>query len=91
MRRLVLVLCGISPEAVGRAAKQALAGCVLAAVLSGCASQTITERHYYEPTESTAFKREDGLTVGAVKSEVIKTGAPDWSDSKSISLISVGK
>ena len=54
-------------------------------------SQTITERHYYEPTESTAFKREDGLTVGAVKSEVIKTGAPDWSDSKSISLISVGK
>ena len=31
------------------------------------------------------------LTVGAVKSEVIKTGAPDWSDSKSISLISVGK
>ena len=51
----------------------------------------ITERHYYEPTESTAFKREDGLTVRAVKSEVIKTGAPDWSDSKSISLISVGK
>ena len=31
------------------------------------------------------------MTVGAVKSEVIKTGAPDWSDSKSISLISVGK
>ena len=75
MRRLVLVLCGG----------------VLAAVLSGCASQTITERHYYEPTETTALKREDGLTVGAVKSAVIKTGAPDWSDSKSISLISVGK
>lgn len=75
MRRLVPVLCGG----------------VLAAVLSGCASQTITERHYYEPTETTALKREDGLTVGAVKSEVIKTGAPDWSDSKSISLISVGK
>ena len=91
MRRLVLVLCGISPEAEGRAAKRALAVCVLAAVLSGCASQTITERHYYEPTETTALKREDGLTVGAVKSEVIKTGAPDWSDSKSISLISVGK
>lgn len=66
MRRLVPVLCGG----------------VLAAVLSGCASQTITERHYYEPTETTALKREDGLTVGAVKSEVIKTGAPDWSDSK---------
>jgi len=43
MRRLVLVLCGG----------------VLAAVLSGCASQTITERHYYEPTETTAFKREE--------------------------------
>ena len=82
-----------------------LCGAVLAAaVLAGCASQTITERHYYEPTETTALerhyyeptaetalKREDGLTVGAVKSEVIKTGAPDWSDSKSISLISVGK
>lgn len=67
------------------------AACVAVSLLCGCASQTITERHYYEPTESTAFKREDGLTVGAVKSEVIKTGAPDWSDSKSISLISVGK
>ena len=69
-----------------------LCGGVLSAVrLSGCASQTITERHYYEPNAETALKREDGLTVGAVKSEVIKTGAPDWSDSKSISLISVGK
>ena len=67
------------------------AACGAVSLLCGCASQTITERHYYEPTESTAFKRADGLTVGAVKSEVIKTGAPDWSDSKSISLISVGK
>ena len=67
------------------------AACGAVSLLCGCASQTITERHYYEPPESTAFKREDGLTVGAVKSEVIKTGAPDWSDSKSISLISVGK
>ena len=55
-----LVLCGISPEAEGRAAKQALAVCVLAAtVLSGCASQTITERHYNEPNEKTALKREE--------------------------------
>ena len=74
MRRIVLILYGG----------------VLAAVLSGCASQTITERHYYEPTETTALKREDGLTVGALKAEVIKTGQPDWS-TKSISLISVGK
>ena len=42
-------------------------------------------------TKAMIDEREDGLTVGAVKSEVIKTGAPDWSDSKSISLISVGK
>ena len=65
--------------------------CTAVSLLCGCASQTITERHYYEPTAETALKREDGLTVGAVKSEVIKTGAHDWSDSKSISLISVGK
>ena len=65
--------------------------CAAVSLLCGCASQMITERAYYEPTEATAFRREDGLTVGAVKSEVIKTGAPDWSDSKSISLISVGK
>ena len=60
-------------------------------ILGGCASQCITERHFYEPTEATAFKREDGMTVGALKAEVIKSGSPDWSDSKSISLISVGK
>lgn len=71
-------------------ARIALAG-FLAALLCGCASQQIIERHYYEPTESTALKREDGTTVGAVKSEVIKSGAPDWSDEKTISLISIGK
>lgn len=59
--------------------------------LAGCASQRIVERHYYEPTEATSHVREDGLTVGAVKSEMVKDGQPDWSDSKSISLISVGK
>lgn len=69
---------------------QILCGGVLAVALSGCASQQIVERHFYEPTEATAVKREDGLTVGAVKVEVIKTGQPDWS-AKAISLISVGK
>jgi len=59
--------------------------------LVGCASQQIVERHFYEPTPETAFKREDGMTVGAVKSEAIKSGSPDWSDQKSISLISIGK
>ena len=76
MKRHSLAMCG---------------GVLVGAVLSGCVSQTITERQYYEPTAETALRREDGLTVGAVKSEVIKSGAPDWSDSKSISLISVGK
>ena len=68
----------------------ALAG-FLVALLCGCASQQIIERHYYEPTESTALKREDGTTVGAVKSEVIKSGSPDWSDATTISLISIRK
>lgn len=61
------------------------------ATCAGCVNQSIVERHYYEPTLETACKRSDGLTVGALKCEVIKSGSPDWSDSKSISLISVGK
>ena len=59
--------------------------------IGGCASQRITERHYYEPTDKTAIKRGDGMTVGALKTEIIKSGSPDWSDSKSLSLISVGR
>ena len=74
MRRLVPVLCGG----------------VLAAVLCGCASQQIVQREFYEPNEATMREREDGLKVGALKSETVKTGQPDWS-TKSISLISVGK
>lgn len=70
-------------------ARLGIAG-LLGAFLSGCASQQIVERHYYEPTDKTALKREDGTTVGAVQSEVIKSGAPDWSN-KTISLISIGK
>ena len=58
MRRLVPVLCGG----------------VLAAVLSGCASQSTVAREWYEPTEATALKREDGTTVGALKSETVKSG-----------------
>ena len=62
-----------------------------AALVCGCASQCIIERHYYEPTDKTALKREDGMTVGALKTEILKSGSPDWSDSKSLSLISVGR
>ena len=68
-----------------------LAAALVSAVLAGCASQSIVERHYYQPTDTTVLKREDGLSVGAVQVEIIKSGSPDWSDSKSISLISVGK
>ena len=45
------------------------AACGAVSLLCGCASQTITERHYYEPTESTAFKREDGLSSGLERLE----------------------
>ena len=51
-----------------------------AALVCGCASQCIRQFEYYEPTAETA-----------IKTEVIKSGSPDWSDSKSISLISVGR
>ena len=68
----------------------ALCGGVIAAVLCGCASQQIVQREFYETNEATMREREDGLKVGALKSETVKTGQPDWS-TKSISLISVGK
>lgn len=69
----------------------AFAACALAAALSGCISQTITRREFYEPTNQTLQTRKDGFKFGAIKSETIKTGSPDWSDSKSLNLISVGR
>lgn len=60
----------------------------LVGVVSGCASQSIRITEYYEPTEATLVVREDNLKVGAVKSETIKTGQPDWSGNKSFSLFS---
>ena len=71
MRWLVLVLCG---------------GVLAAVLLSGCASQSTVTREWYEPTEATALKREDGTTVGALKSETVKSGQPDWSGNKHFSL-----
>ena len=41
----------------------------VAVLLCGCASQSTVAREWYEPTESTAFKREDGTTVGALLQE----------------------
>ncbi len=72
MRRLVL-LC---------------AACGVVAALCGCASQTMRTVEYYEPTDATLHKREDGLKVGAVKSETVKSGQPDWSGNKTFSLFS---
>ena len=66
-----------------------LCGGVLSAVLlSGCASQTLRTVEYYEPTKATLHERGDGLKVGAVKSETIKSGQPDWSGNKTFSLFS---
>ena len=66
-----------------------LCGGVLSAVLlSGCASQTMRMIEYYEPTDATLHEREDGLKVGAVKSETVKSGQPDWSGNKTFSLFS---
>jgi hypothetical protein len=72
MRRLVPVLCGG----------------VLAAVLCGCASQRTESREWYEPTPTTMQTRKDGQRIGALKSETIKSGQPDWSGNKTFSLFS---
>ena len=64
------------------------AACGVLAALCGCASQRTVVREWYEPTEATTMKREDGMTVGALKSETIKSGQPDWSGNKTFSLFS---
>ena len=63
------------------------AACGAVSLLCGCASQRTEIREWYEPTEATTLKRKDGMTVGALKSETIKTGQPDWSN-KTFSLFS---
>lgn len=69
---------------------RAIIALALAAALTGCIGQRISVREYYEPTDATLTHREDGLSHGALKSETIKTGSPDWSD-KSFSVIGVGR
>ena len=63
-------------------------GALAAALLCGCASQSLRTVEYYEPTPETIHEREDGLKVGAVKLETTKSGQPDWSGNKSFSLFS---
>ena len=67
--------------------RRVLAVCVLA--FSGCVSQEIVSREYYEPTEATLQTRPDGCKHGALKSETMKSGSPDWSGNKSFSLLSM--
>lgn len=67
---------------------RALALAPLCAALCGCASQRVESREWYEPTEATARTRPDGERVGALKSETIKSGQPDWSGNKAFSLFS---
>ena len=67
----------------------ALCGGVLAAaLLCGCASQSLHTVECYEPTPETIHERGDGLKVGALKSETTKSGQPDWSGNKSFFLFS---
>lgn len=66
-----------------RAVSAALAASVLLAVgaaLCGCYGQRVTVREFYEPTSETLTRRDDGLAVGAVKSETIKSGSRDEGD-----------
>lgn len=67
----------------------AAVGALMLAVTAGCA-QNIVYREFYEPNEKTLLKRDDGTTVGAVKAEATKTGAPNWSDNKTLSISVLG-
>ena len=61
---------------------------LVAAFLAGCASQKVVQREFYPPDETTLQVREDGMKIGALKSETTKSGQPDWSGNKSFSLFS---
>ena len=87
------------PRSLRRAAKSERSGvmkrwqpalCVglCAIALIGCATQQVVQREYYPPDETTIQVRNDGMRIGALKSETIKSGSPDWSGNKSFSLFS---
>lgn len=58
------------------------------ALLAGCATQKVIQREFYPPDDKTLCVREDGMKIGALKSETTKSGQPDWSGNKSFSLFS---
>ncbi len=62
----------------------AIAGAVIMTV-TGC-SQQIVYREFFAPTDDVKLIRGDGTTVGAVKIEATKAGAPNWSDHKTLNL-----
>ena len=64
------------------------AACGAVSHLCGCASQRVETREWYEPTPTTMQTRKDGQRIGALKSETIKSGQPDWSGNKTFSLFS---
>lgn len=61
---------------------------IVVGLLTGCAAQSTRIMEYYEPTPETMYERDDKLKVGALKSETIKSGQPDWSGDKTFSLFS---
>ena len=68
----------------------AIAGAgMLAMTAAGC-SQNIVYREFYAPTDNVKLVRGDGTTVGAVKIEATKAGAPNWSDHKTLSVSFMG-
>ena len=68
--------------------KRIVLAVLLAALLAGCATQKVVQREFYPPDEKTLSVREDGMKIGALKSETTKSGQPDWSGNKSFSLFS---
>lgn len=66
-----------------------LSGAVLLLAVAGC-SQQIVYREFYAPNDDVKLQREDGTTVGAVKIEATRQGAPNWSDNKSLSISFLG-
>ena len=60
---------------------EVVGGFVLAAALCGClGNQSLVTREFYEPTQETLTRREDGYVCGAIKSETIKSGSRDEGD-----------
>ena len=80
--------CAFEKGKGGYEVKRFLVAIVAAILLMGCAAQKVIQREFYPPDEATLQVREDGMRIGALKSETTKTGAPDWSGNKSFSLFS---